>query len=118
VTAAEQTIVEIDERLSVFVPQYEGMLDYDRLNIKPETKAVVAISIADYEQRMGLLRAAREALAALMADGHPNIDVREVEAAVLADLKENAATIEAALKQFSSNAAASLAMSSEEPVKK
>jgi hypothetical protein len=109
-TAVEQAIAEIDERLATFAPQHEGLRDYASLNIQPHSQEVVHAMIVKYDQRKALLDTAKTALQALMDDGHPEIPVQEVEAAVLEDLAQNASTIEAALKRFSSNAATALTL--------
>jgi len=107
-TAVEQALQEIVTKMAIVAPQHEGLRDYSRLNISPETRTEVTAAITVYDRRVTVMLAAKNALTALLADGYPDLDIREVSAAVLADLKENAATIEAALAQFGSNQAAAI----------
>jgi len=99
-------------------PAHEGLNDYSALDIKPETKAQVDAAIALYDTRKTKLEAAREGLVSLVGNGYPVLEIPDVSASVLADLQENAATIEAALAKFSSNAPTSLGLSGAPPVPK
>jgi hypothetical protein len=107
-TAVEQAIAEIDERLATFAPQHEGLRDYALLNIQPHTLEAVRTMITQYDERVALLNRAKDALQALMTDGHPDIPIQDIDASALDDLKENAKTIEAALTRFGSNAATAM----------
>lgn len=110
-TAVEMAIKEITDLLAVFAPQHEGLRDYDRLNLHDDTHIEVRKSIAAYDRREAYLNAAIAALTGLMADGHPDIPVRTIDISELQDLQANAATIEAALLRFASNAAVDMAIS-------
>jgi hypothetical protein len=81
-------------------PQIEGLHDYARLNLQPDTLAVVQTATADYERRLTKINQVLAALDDLDADGYPALDTRSVGAAVYADLQDNAKTIEAALAKF------------------
>lgn len=116
--AVEQAILEIKAKLAELAPQHEGLRDYARLNLKPETLEQVNLSIAQYDARVGLLMAALAALEALAADGHPELPAREVEQLVLDDLLENAATIEAALGKFELAKASTLGLDDDAPEEK
>jgi len=99
-TAVEAAIVEITEKLAEFAPQHEGLRDFTRLNLKEATQAEVAASLALYDTRVALLLAAKAACEALMADGHPDIAVREISGEAYADLTENDTTVHAAYSRF------------------
>ena len=108
-TAVESAIAEIHERLATFAPRHQGLVDYYRLQLNPDTSADDALFIAIYDRRIDLLNRALTACQALMADGHPDLPLYQVSPSELADLKAHAAAIEAALTQFESNAATSMA---------
>lgn len=114
-TAVESALAEIRSLRDTFNPQLEGLYDYRRLNILDSTRAAVEAAIVDYERRIAHLNGTEATLVALMDDGHPDLSIREVSDEVLADLKANRETIEAALKRFSSNAAASFDLTSGSP---
>lgn len=107
-TAVDGARDEIQAAMAALVPELEGLRDYARLNLHDDTRREVDFSIAQYDRRLGLLTAADAALASLVGDGYPALDVREVADVVYQDLTANAATIEAALRKFASNAATSL----------
>lgn len=108
-TAVEAAIAEIDERLATFGPQYAGLKGFARLPMREDTLQDVNASIFQYEKRIQALNNAKVACAALMADGHPDLTIREISASEFADLKANADMIEAALARFDSNAPTSFA---------
>jgi len=85
-------------------PQIEGLHDFARLNIKPETMTVVNAAIVDFERRLGLIVAALAALDALENDKYPTLERLSVNDDVFEDLKDNVDTIEAAFKQFENEA--------------
>lgn len=109
-TAVESAISEMQDLLVVFAPEHEGLRDFARLNLLEATQVDVRKSIINYDRREVLLNAAIAALQALMADGHPTLPVRHIDMTALNDLKANAATIEAALLRFDSNAATDLTL--------
>jgi hypothetical protein len=111
----DDAIVEIDAQLAILTPQYEGLKDYARLNIKPETVPVVQAAIARFDKRVGLLATVKDLMARLIADGHPTLDVEQVAAGVYADLAENHDTIAAALALFASDPAVRLALTADPP---
>lgn len=114
-TKVEEAIEEIDQKLAVFTPEYEGFLDWARLNVKPDTLAALQAAQVVWFRRLELLHQARTANTALMADGHPDLSGISVSAMVFADLKENEMTIEAALKRFSGDMADSITLIAEPP---
>ena len=109
-TEVEQAIAEILARLAEFAPVLEGLRDYQRLNLQPATQTEIADAIADYERRVAKLQATVAALQDLLADGHPDLPVREISQSALRDLQENASTIQAALAKFATNAATTLGL--------
>jgi hypothetical protein len=81
-------------------PQIEGLHDFARLNLKPETLAIVQAATVDFERRLSLIVATLTALDNLAADKYPDLPPREVAQAVFFDLKDNVSTIEAAFAKF------------------
>ena len=107
-TAVDAALAEIDTTLAAIAPAHEGLRDFASLNLSREAQVDVRASLVQYDRRVLALKAARAGLVALVADGYPELVPREVSPAVLRDLADNAATIEAALHQFGSNAATAL----------
>lgn len=114
-TSVEAAIQEIDNVLSVLQPQLEGLRDFDRLNIDPDTHAIIQVAIGDYFRREQLLLTAKAALVNLVADGHPDIDVREIPQIIYKNLKDNVDTISAAFSKFSPDKAVNLNINSGTP---
>jgi len=85
---------------ATILPQIEGLHDFARLNIKPETQTKVQEAIVDFERRLGLINTALSALDGLSADNYPAVPTRSVLADVYNDLQENVTTIEAAFEKF------------------
>lgn len=107
-THVEEAIAEIDAQLVEIAPLYEGLQDYALLDLKGETRTVVQQVTAGYTTRLQWLQHAKEALQGLLNTGYPNLPVNSVDAAVMADLQDNANTIAAALTKFSADQAAAL----------
>ena len=98
--ALKELVFELSAAKLNLVPIIEGYEDYLRLNIFPETKAIVQTALDDANRRLGLLDAALTALEALDADNYPEFSAKPVTDAIYADLLEQRRTIEAALGQF------------------
>lgn len=109
-TAVDTAIDELVDALNVISPQLEGLLDFERLNIESEARAVVQDAIADYAKRVELLQAAIAALVNLNRNAYPGMPVREISPVAYADLFTNTSTVEAALKQFSPLVAGELSL--------
>lgn len=109
-TAVEQALAEIDQAIADMAPAHEGLRDYALLDIKAETKAQVNAAIGLYDQRLSHLTTTKDRLQQLLADGYPTLEIPAVEKAVYDDLKENEATIAAALARFKQNEAVSLSI--------
>ena len=109
-TAVDQALEEIAAALLVMGPQHEGLRDFARLNLAESTLTEIRVSISQYDRRLALLLNAKAALFALVGDGHPALDIREIPASAYDDLRTNAATIEAALAQFGSAIAVSIGL--------
>jgi hypothetical protein len=115
-SAEDDALVEIDAQLGVLNPQYEGLKDFLRLNIKPETTAAVQAVLTLYDKRVGLLATTKDMLARLRIDGHPaTFDMQQVAAIVYADLADQQATISAAFGIFASDPATALGLSASPP---
>lgn len=99
-SAADTAVTELQTIRGTLAPQLEGLRDFQRLNLMAETQTEIELSLQQYVRRVGLLDAALDALLALIADGYPDLQVRAISETALADLRENASTIEAALSRF------------------
>lgn len=117
-TKVEEALAEIVAELARIAPIHEGLQDFALLDIKPETKAAVQAAISQYNTRVSRLNDAKTGLQNLLADGYPTLEIPPVEAAVLADLSENQATIAAALAQFTANEAVTLSILPGQPTDK
>lgn len=111
-SAVDNAVDEIDQALLDLAPKHEGLRDFSRLNLNPDTHDEVARAITQYDERVAALQKALIALKELQRDGHPAMDVREVEASVFDDLAEQKRTIDAAMSQFSNSSPKSLGLSS------
>lgn len=103
-SAVDTAIVEIEQELAALAPIHEGLRDYARLNLSPETMAEVQEAIVIYDRRFALLNAALVNSRALQTDGYPAIPIQDVMPAVYADLRTNKDTIDAALARFAATA--------------
>lgn len=104
----QEALNEIRNTLNNIAKEHEGLRDFARLNLQPETLAKVQELLNIYDARVALLIAAFNALEALINHGHPNLDVFEVVQSVFNDLKNNNDTIDAAFAKFKPIVAGSL----------
>ncbi len=114
-SAVDAALAEIDAQLAYIAPIHEGLRDYSRLNLNPDTLVEVNGAIALYDHRVALLTTAKTALEALNGDGYPDLTIPDVSLSVKADLDANQATITAAQAQFHTNAASGLGLAGGEP---
>lgn len=114
-TKVEEAIAEIQAALDEALPIQEGLADYLRVNLKDQAKAEVTTAKRVIDQRVMKLRAALNACTDLLADGYPEIQTRTVEADVLADLRDQQATISAALAKFAPAVATDLGLAVGQP---
>lgn len=105
-TSVEAAQAEIDKQLETLAPQHRGLREYALLELGDAARREIMAEITLYDRRVSLLTAAKEALADLESDGYPDMPVRVVNPDVLADLRADAADLEAALAKFSTPAAA------------
>lgn len=117
-TAVEQAIAEINTLLAQFAPEHEGLRDFARLNLQPETLNEINTSLANYDRRVGLLQAAKAACEALMADGHPDLPVREIPSTAFDDISANHTTVMAAFARFAPAPATAINVTPGEPENK
>jgi hypothetical protein len=82
-------------------PQVEGLNDFARLNLQPNTLTTVQAAIVDFQRRLDLIDDTIQALDALMADGYPDVKQRAISEQAYVDLNNNVITIETAFKKFS-----------------
>jgi len=113
--AVENTVVDeaVEEKKLAetnIQPLLEGLRDYARVDLKPETAEIVNAAIQEHERRLALLQIAIAANQALLDDGYPLLPVHEVEQAVYADLQEQFISISAAFGHFTPNMAAELGL--------
>lgn len=99
-SAVDQALAEVIAQLATIAPAHEGLRDFERLNLQPETHEEVQNSIVQYDRRVELLQEAKRTLESLISDGHPSLNARGISQTAYADLQENAKTIEAAKAQF------------------
>lgn len=102
-TIVDEALEEIIVALGSFEPLLEGLRDYSRLNINPDTMTVITDAIAEHERRMARLTAARDSLQALLSDGYPQLPPHKVSDSVLADIKSQRTSIDAASEHFVSD---------------
>lgn len=102
--ALEDLKAEMTAAQATLIPIIEGLEDFNRLDIKPETKAIVTAFLAEAKKRQTLLTNAQASLDSLVTDNYPNLDVRVVNEAVYADLAAQKTTIDAALGKFTPKA--------------
>lgn len=113
-TIVDEALAEIVEALGEVEPLLEGLRDFARLNILPETLAVVNDAITEHERRVNLLTTSKGALEALLADGYPLLPVHEISQAAYADMSDNHTSIDTAFGHFSPNTANALRLSAGE----
>ncbi len=106
-TAVTAALAEIDAALTRIPPQHEGLKDFARLNLQRDTQQEILVSLEQYDRRVRKLLAAQAALEQLIVDGHPDLLAREISPAAFEDLQQNARTIDAALRQFTTPTTAS-----------
>jgi len=109
-TLVHQALEEVLFMLDEMKDEHEGLRDFARLNLSEPTLRDVNESIALYDRRVRLLLDTKAALEALINDGFPNLNPREIMPAELAELADQQATITAALKKFASNAAVGITL--------
>lgn len=117
-SAVDAAITELNTELAALGPQYEGLKDYTRLNIGPDTLRVVNAVLMAYDRRVGYVTTARDLLVRLRDDGYPGTALQQVTAAVYADLRDQEVTIAAALALFASDPAATLNLAAQPPIPK
>lgn len=96
----QEALNEIKDTLDRIAKEHEGLRDFARLNLQPETLVKVNELLAFYDIRVNLLITSFNALEALINHGHPSLENFEVVQSVFNDLKNNNDTIEAAFAKF------------------
>lgn len=103
-TATEDAIAEQQAQLDKFAPKLDGLRRWASIDtLTPQEREVVQQKIAEFERRIGVLTAAVASNKAVMDDGHPDIDVREVEGVVYRGMVAAKANMDDAFAMFSSN---------------
>ncbi len=106
-----QCLDNLLEEVAVAIPPLqeilEGLDDYINSDLQPATKTEVQALFNEYQHRLNLLNALQAGLetavsqvAALLADGHPQLRIMEISEGSMADITENLITREAAHRQF------------------
>src|SRR6185436_17347561 len=109
-TAVETALAELAAATATLSPQLEGLRDFTRLNLEDSTRREVDEVLTTTIRRVDLLGRAKDALQALLADGHPDLLVRTIDVSAFQDLRNQAATIAAALLRFNSDPATTLGL--------
>ena len=116
--ALDAALDEITAERAEWAPVVEGHKDYQRLNLEGESPTAVAEAAHESHVLLEAMDNAIAALEALNAAGYPALEPFEVTPEVLADLQANAATINAALAQYTASEQATslnLAVGAAEP---
>lgn len=109
-TVVDEALEEVSAAILALEPVLEGLYDYSRLNIQPETLTIIQNTIAEHERRKALLTAAELGMTQLLEDGYPLLPVHEVNQLVYEDLAAQEESISAALAHFQQATAASLGL--------
>lgn len=117
-SAVDSAIAEMEAALAAIVPVHEGLRNFSWLNLPPEMQSEVQQAIGAYDRRVMLLTESLRWTRQLVADGYPVLEDREVTPDVFAELKKEAAEIDAALKIFITRLAAQLGLAADDPVLK
>lgn len=118
-TAVDQARAEIDAALVVNEELLEGAHHLAEMgDLLGGTRSDVDRSVVDYQRRNERLKDARQALKALDDDHYPDVPSRPVSESALADMRQDYEAMGAALAKFESNAAATLNLEADRPVKK
>jgi hypothetical protein len=115
VSAVTDALAEIAAAVAALATPHEGLRDWTRINLQAPAAAEIRAALAQFDKRAAALAAAKAALEALVADGYPALEPRPVDAAVLGDLRDNAATIAAAFALFTPVTAAVLNLTAGPP---
>lgn len=113
-----EALAEIKQAYDDMQLEHEGLRDYAAMNLKAETKAIVVAAIGMYDRRTELMRAAHQALTALVDDGYPVLEIPGVTTEVLEDLKFNRESVAAAFDQFKPQVAEDLGLATAPPEQK
>jgi hypothetical protein len=118
-SVVHECLEELQDALEVMAPRKEGMLDFLRLNIKPETRDEVDRQQKFYSDQMLLVQNAIAALQTLTNAKYPDLPKEPVSQAVYDDLATQINTVSRAIEQFEAPAEATNAkISSSDPVLK
>jgi hypothetical protein len=110
-TTVQAAVDEVIWAAAELRPPFDGLVALSKLPLQPEAEAGVAAAARDFGRRLELLRAARAALEALLADGYPDLPLRIVSAAAFAELEDDVQRIAAAFAKFTAARAAALNLS-------
>ena len=109
-TVVDDALAEILTALEQIEPLLEGLKDFQRLNLNPDTMSIINATIAEHEQRQAKLSASRDSHRALLADGHPFLPKHEIPQAAYSDLAANDNSISVAFAHFMPETAADLGL--------
>jgi hypothetical protein len=99
-TSVQAAVDELGAAIAAILPQFDGLNDLARLNLQPATVLSVKTALDYFGGRLTLLRAARASLQELLANGYPDVATFQVPAEVLAELRDDAQDIQAAVAKF------------------
>lgn len=109
-TKVEESQFEVEGQLALLGPRLQGLRNLAELSVSanpddmsPRAHQDIIDSAANYDRRIRLMNAQRDADLALMADGYPDMPLTMIEPAALENIRHNAASVALAAGTFISN---------------
>jgi hypothetical protein len=116
---------ELTAALAVLAPQIRGLRDLSAVSISSDLVAEIIVQAGDRERRRDLIHAVISALdqvvatrVALEADGYPTLTTSPVVQSLFSELQEEAGDLQAAVAVFTTDQAATMAITLGAPVVK
>lgn len=109
-TKVEESQFEVEAQLLILGPRLQGLRNLAELSVSanpddvsPRAHQDILDSGANYDRRIKLMNAQRDADLALLADGYPDMPFAKIEPAALENIRHNAASVVLAAETFVSN---------------
>lgn len=109
-TKVQESQIEVVADLAVLTPKLQGLYALAELKVSPDSNDMsprahedVLDSIKNYERRIQLEQAQRDADLALLEDGYPNMPLMAIDPTALASIRSNAASVVLAAATFISD---------------
>lgn len=99
-SAIETAREEVNARAAALLPVQEGLRDFARLDLQPETRAAVEDALRACDLLVAAMESFVAASDALLTLGYPDFPRRDVSDAALADLQQQLETLAAARAAF------------------